>query len=149
MGRRQIPVGRCTKCGAPAYNAAQSTNPGGRTKREDIWLSLEARWMRLNFSGWSIETAVNPALHSDKCVRSEPFNVAEKCTLLSSKERDGRLHFGHRAYEFRSRTTTVVIWSLVRESLFSSPLRSTSEPSGPDIRLKPSQCHRSSENVVF
>jgi DnaJ-class molecular chaperone len=31
MSRRQIPVGRCSKCGAPAYNATRINEPCGRT----------------------------------------------------------------------------------------------------------------------
>ena len=42
----------------------------------------------MKFSDWHVETAVNPALHGDKCVRSEPLNVTVECALFSSEERN-------------------------------------------------------------
>ncbi len=45
MSRRQIPVGRCTKCGAPAYNAARINQPCGRTTHGKICMALIASTM--------------------------------------------------------------------------------------------------------
>jgi hypothetical protein len=40
MSRRQIPVGRCTKCGVPPYNAARINQPRGRTTNRKICMAL-------------------------------------------------------------------------------------------------------------
>ena len=40
MSRRQIPVGRCPKCGAPAYNATRINQPCGRTTDGKICMAL-------------------------------------------------------------------------------------------------------------
>ena len=47
----------------------------------------------VKFSGWQIETTVNPALHGDKCIRSEPLNITVECAMFSSEERNQSFAF--------------------------------------------------------